>query len=163
MAGDSQRNPWFVAIIVALIGALGMVAAQVLPKWLDDGDDATPSPGPAVTVPGPGPSEPQGDEFRVIELLLRADPADYSGACPVTVKFSGRVSAVGGSGTVTYRFLRSDNASDPVKNLEFEEAGSKEVEDEWTLFASYDGWEAIEILEPSNQESDRAEFSVRCE
>lgn len=122
------------------------------------------APGEDDTSGDRGSGEEEG--FRVIETLLRADPFEHRGPCPVTIEFSGRISAIGGSGTVTYRFLRNDGASAPVRTLEFQEPGSKDVETTWRLGGegfSYEGWQAIRILEPEEMESDRAGFTVECD
>lgn len=70
------------------------------------------------------------------------------------------------SGTVTYRFIRNDGASAPIRTLSFQDPGSQDVETTWRLGGegfSYEGWQAIRILEPTEMESDRAEFTVECE
>jgi len=117
----------------------------------------TPTPFPPET-PSPPPSG-----FRVIEAWLRVDPPAYAGPCPVTLRFSGRISAVGGSGTVSYRFLRSDGASAPVSAVTFASPGSKDVETTWMLGQSYEGWQALKILDPQEKESERAVFRVTCQ
>jgi hypothetical protein len=80
----------------------------------------------------------------------------------VTLRFSGRISAVGGSGTVSYRFLRSDGASAPVSAVTFDSPGSKDVQTTWMLGRSYDGWQSLKILDPQERESERAVFQVTC-
>ena len=100
--------------------------------------------------------------MRVIEAILRADPFDYTGNCPVTIKFSGRISVVGGSGRVSFRFIRSDGASAPIQTVSFEGPGSKDVSTTWMLGRSYSGWQAIQILEPKEMQSQPAQFKLVC-
>lgn len=106
--------------------------------------------------------------FRVVEILLRADPFDYDGPCPVKISFSGRISVAGGSGTVAYKFLRNDGASAPVKALTYDGPGSKSVSTAWTLgaatprFRPYSGWQSIKIFDPEEMESKRASFKIYC-
>lgn len=103
--------------------------------------------------------------FRVIEAAMTAEPVEYAGRCPATVNFRGRVSAVGGSGLVSYRFVRSDGAAEPIANLVFDEPGTHEVATSWTLGAEgdrFEGWVALEIYDPEEMASERTPFSVSC-
>ncbi len=100
-----------------------------------------------------------------MEVLLRADPFDYSGPCPVKITFSGRISVAGGGGTVSYKFLRSDGASAPIQTLPFTEAGSKDVSETWTLGGpgiKWSEWEAIKTFDPQEIESNHANFTIQC-
>lgn len=104
--------------------------------------------------------------FRIVETFLRSDPFNYVGACPVMITFSGRISATGGSGMVSYRWIRNDGASAPVETLTFAGPGSQDVSTTWQLGdvgMSYSGWQAIEILDPEEVTSDRAEFNIQCQ
>ena len=121
----------------------------------------------ARTVPnGDTPSPPPASRgFRVVEAFLRADPIDYSGPCPVAIRFTGRISVVGGSGVVSYKFTRSDGASAPIKTITFDQPGSKDVHISWKLGSTsftYSGWQAIRIFEPQELESNRASFNIKC-
>ncbi len=53
--GDSrQRSPWLVTLLVAVIGALGLVGAAVLPGLIDDGSSdsgASPETSTAASAP----------------------------------------------------------------------------------------------------------------
>jgi hypothetical protein len=110
---------------------------------------------------------PGHEQFYILEKMLRADPFDYSGPCPVKVTFSGRISIVG-SGRVTYKFIRSDGASAPVQRLVFDGSGSQDVTETWTLGGkgtNYTGWEAVQIIDPVDPKgitSERAPFTIRC-
>ncbi len=104
--------------------------------------------------------------FRVIETFLRADPFDFSGACPVMITFSGRISVAGGGGTVSYKWIRNDGASAPVETLTFDGPSSKEVNTTWYIGASgmtYSGWQAIEIFDPQSLTSEHADFKIQCD
>jgi hypothetical protein len=109
----------------------------------------------------PGPS----GGLQVVEAILRADPFDYVGPCPARITFSGRIS-VTGSGTVSYRFLRSDGASAPIQTLTFDGSGSQDISTTWDLGGAgfnYSGWEQIQILEPQALTSNQATFSIQCQ
>jgi hypothetical protein len=119
---------------------------------------STPPPSSPTTTSTPTPRE----GFRVVEVFLRADPFDYTGTCPVTIKFSGRISVAGGSGTVAYRFLRSDGASAPVQTLHFDEAGSQDIETSWRR-SEGSGWMQLEVLDPQpTRRSEKATFAINC-
>jgi hypothetical protein len=156
-ASSSERKPsCLVPIVVALISALGVVAAALISSGALNGLFASPAPVPEA---------PRG--FRIAEVFLRADPFDYVGACPVTITFSGRISAAGGAGTVTYKWLRNDGASAPVETISFSGPGSKDISTSWYLggpgLPNYDGWQALQILDPQERTSERATFRVRCQ
>ena len=144
--------------VAALIGALVAVGIIHVPH-------SQPTENlPTATTPAQPGSQPAG--FRVIETMLRADPFEYSGVCPVIINFSGRISVVGGSGNVSYKFLRNDGASAPVQTLSFSSPGSKDVRTSWTLGGpgfSYSGWQAIQVFEPQETKSEEAHFSIRCQ
>lgn len=119
---------------------------------------------PRINEEGEQPGQPPS--FRVVEAFLRADPFDYVGPSPVTIKFTGRISVVGGGGTVSYKFLRSDGASAPIETLHFDGPESRDVSTTWRLGGpgfTYSGWQSIKILEPQEMESERANFKIRSE
>lgn len=100
-----------------------------------------------------------------VEATLRADPFSGNATCPVKVTFSGRISLLVGSGTVSYRFLRSDGASAPVQSVTFAGPGSKDVTTTWQLGAPgkrLTGWQQLEILSPVHLTSSQAAFDITC-
>jgi hypothetical protein len=122
-------------------------------------------PTAAATSRTPARPDPASASFRVVEAMLRADPFEYHGSCPVTITFSGRISVAGGRGTVSYKFLRSDGASAPVESLVFEAPGSKDVSTTWRLGGpgfAYSGWQAIQIFDPEDVKSKQANFMIQC-
>jgi hypothetical protein len=144
-------------ILTGIAGVLGAVAALI---------GALVAVGIIHTATTPAQPSGQPAGFRVIETILRADPFEYSGSCPVVVNFSGRISVVGGGGNVSYKFLRSDGASAPVQTVSFSSPGSKGVSTTWRLGGpgfSYSGWQAIQIFEPQETKSEEAHFSIRCQ
>lgn len=183
MSKEQTGIPWPVwALVTIAVAAIGAVSAiQVRRSNAEPSPTAThlPSISPEPTRPRIGPTPRLGNSsppvppvtgqsgFRVVEVLLRADPFDYSGPCPVKITFSGRISVVGGAGRVVYRFLRSDGASAPVETLNFDAPGSKDVSTTWTLGGAaspdFSGWQAIEILEPQERRSANATFRIKCE
>lgn len=170
MADNRGGNGVLGKILVAVVVALAVGGTS--PWWWRElvGENGEPTSGPVRSpslTSGQTP-EPAPGGFRVVETLLRADPFEHDGPCPVTITFRGRISTAGGAGTVTYRFLRNDGASAPVEALSFDGPGSKSIGTTWTLgavlpvFQPYEGWQAIELLDPVEQESPKARFRLYC-
>ena len=110
---------------------------------------------PADTAPLP---------LRILGATLSAQPADYQGRCPAIIVFRGRIHATGGRGRVSYRFLRSDDAMAPIQTVEVDRPISQ-VETTWTLGGpteTFEGWQALQILEPQAITSVPARFRIRC-
>ena len=65
------------------------------------------------------------------------------------------------AGSVTYRWVRSDGATDTVTHppVNFSGAGTQSVNTSWSTTASGAKWMDIYIDEPNNQQFGRAEFS----
>ena len=117
----------------------------------------------AVTPPSEvKPQQPgQPQQIKRIEATLTADPASYTGPCPTTINFRGRIT-VPNPGQVQYRFIRSDGATAPVQKLDFQQPGSKEVTTTWRIGRDYSGWVAIKVISPQEIESGKANFKIKC-
>jgi hypothetical protein len=103
---------------------------------------------------------------KVVKAVLGASPANYRGDCPSVIRFKGAIT-VDGPGVVQYIFTRSDGAIDTItKTLSFRAAGTRFVNDTWTLGGDalpyYAGWEAIKILGRRLLLSNEAKFTLRC-
>jgi hypothetical protein len=104
--------------------------------------------------------------FRVTYAAIEATPVAYSGACPATINFNGKIET-NGAGLVQYRFIRSDGGTGPIVDLYFDRAEVKYVNTTWTLgdaclLPYYEGWVAIQIISPNPLESNHAAFKVSC-
>jgi hypothetical protein len=111
----------------------------------------------ALTLPS------TGQDFRVTGVTLTADPHPEAAPCPVTLNFSGTITA-NGAGIVKYTFMRNDGATAPVFTLEFDAAGTKPLGTTWTLdLPAFEGWQAIKILSPNETFSEKATFKLVCE
>jgi hypothetical protein len=111
-----------------------------------------------------GPQRPH----RVVGAKLEADPREYKGPCPVTIKFKGSIET-DGPATVKYIFKRSDNAID-TNDRHFTLAAApfhQAVDTTWTLGGPgmvYDGWEQIYIQTPNaGFTSNQAHFHIACD
>lgn len=142
---------------------------------------ATPPPGypecffpgngfyPAGPVPETDPTNPAHRHpvtpSSPVTLTLTAAPAAASGHCPLVINFNGTITAPPGvSGT--YKFLRSDNATDTAPHSFG--PGITTVHTTWTLGGSslpnFSGWEAIQITTTTGAtlESNHANFTIHC-
>ena len=108
-------------------------------------------------------------QHHVTEVVMNTDTTEYyADICPKRLTFSGTIS-VDNPGLVSYRFVRSDGASESIRTLMFEEPGSKSVNTVWSVgnsiyanIQTFDGWVRLEVLEPQRQQSNNAEFILTC-
>jgi hypothetical protein len=148
------------ALVTAGLGVwAAMHATQAQQKTVN------PQQPPPISSPQQSPPRsvhPEPTGLRVVDVALRVDPFNYTGHCPVTLNFSGRIEVVGGPGVVSYKFLRSDASDAPVQSASFTGTGNQNVSTTWTQFASSSGWQQIQVLDPGNAASERASFTVQC-
>lgn len=106
--------------------------------------------------------------FHVSEVSFRAEPSDYAGPCPVTVKFVARITVKGGPGTVHYLIPRG-KPLDSKESIRFESSGTKEVTTDMTFGMPFgkdrpiseSGTLQMQILEP-HEEWMKAAYRIRC-
>jgi putative chitinase len=79
----------------------------------------------------------------------------------VSVRFTARISVVGRSGQIKYKFVRSDRSESLPQDLVFDGPGTREVTD--IRDVSKSGWVEVQVLEPVSIRSNRAVFTVNCE
>lgn len=112
-------------------------------------------------APGESPN------FRATKAYLEADPTEYVGHCPTTVKFYGTIS-VNGPGSVLYTFQRSDGSYVAELKLVYYDAGSHPVQMSWQVgnyYAAtrvYNEWAEISVSQPNALTSHKARFSITC-
>ncbi|MBB2911511.1 hypothetical protein FHS43_002784 [Streptosporangium becharense] len=99
-------------------------------------------------------------QVRVSVGNVKAGPARYSGACPTTVGFSASLVARG-SGTVRYRWVRSDGTRSAVKTVTVKGTRKLLVRDRQTFDWEARGWQAVEIIGRKGL-SRKAHFTVGC-
>ncbi|MDQ3909404.1 MAG: HYR domain-containing protein, partial [Thermoproteota archaeon] len=90
----------------------------------------------------------------------------YNGTCPVGANFFGTITDNVGNRDIRYRFIWNDGAGAEVVR-HFDQPGSQIVSaganyGEINKESSHQGWVAIEILQPTHLQSNRAEFEVHC-
>lgn len=99
--------------------------------------------------------------FAVTSIAMSANPSNYSGVCPVTITFTGGMTA-SAPGTVTYYWERSDGAKSATQSLAFTAAGTQNVTYTWQLGTTYTGWVKIYVDAPNHQYFAPANFTVTC-
>jgi len=119
------------------------------------------------TIPTIPPSEAFREQEDSITTTLIAEPQNYVGECPAHVQFSGIISDNVGGRDVTFRFIRSDGATAADQTIHFDAPGSQSVSTTWdlgdvNLLPSYKGWQAIEVINPVNIQSNQAAFEITC-
>jgi hypothetical protein len=109
----------------------------------------------------------QAPDVRVTKAFLEADPVEYVGHCPATVKFYGTI-GVNGPGNVLYKFSRSDGSTVAEPKLVYYDAGSHAVQMSWKVgnyYAPtrvYKEWAQISVSAPNALTSNKARFSITC-
>jgi hypothetical protein len=117
----------------------------------------------SVTQLGPG----QSADFKATKSYLEANPVEYVGHCPTTVRFYGTISA-NGPGEVLYTFQRSDGSYVAEPKIVYYDTGSHAVQMSWTVgnyyspTKTYDDWAQISVSSPNALVSNKAKFSITC-
>lgn len=108
-------------------------------------------------VPPYVPPTPPVAPFQVTSVSASVSPS-YDTCGTDTFTFVGSITA-NAAGTVRYTWERSDGAFSPEETVTFTEAGTKTVSKVWSLGASYNGWQRLHVLSPSNVLSNMATFN----
>ncbi|HEV2687317.1 MAG TPA: hypothetical protein VGV35_02150 [Bryobacteraceae bacterium] len=98
---------------------------------------------------------------RVGGLALDDPPQRFGNCNPTRLHFNGRINATGPM-DVTYQWIRSDNASAPIKVLHFVRSGPLTINYDWTIRGSAKGWVAFKIISPQQIESRHVAFTINC-
>jgi hypothetical protein len=109
----------------------------------------------------------QAAKFAVTKSYVEADPVEYVGHCPTTVRVYGTIS-VNGPGQVLYTFQRSDGTYVAEPRLVYYDTGSHAVQMSWKVGNDYsptkvyDDWVQISVSSPNALFSNKAKFSISC-
>ena len=101
---------------------------------------------------------------KVTEVTVTVTPPVFTGNCPKTFVFTGKINS-DGSEVVSYGWKRSDGAVHPIKTIEFDRPGIKELTYNWTLGTdgkSCSGWVVLETISPNKMTSNKANFTLKC-
>lgn len=81
--------------------------------------------------------------------------------CPTQFTFFATITA-NEPMTIEYVWERSDNSISPGEQITVAKGERLQVHTSWFLNKSYEGWERLHILSPSNTQSPLINFSLRC-
>ena len=99
----------------------------------------------------------------VTEVTVTVDPTSFAGDQAKTFLFTGKITT-DSSDMVSYGWKRSDGAIQPLKNVEFTRAGTKDFTYTWTVGTdgkSYSGWVVLETKSPNQMTSNHAHFTFK--
>jgi len=97
-------------------------------------------------------------------MRVAANPANYSGTCPTTIKFAGFITVGGGPATISYGVFRSDGGHGKGGSHSFQHPGmwrSPELT-AWSIGTpghSVNGWV---MIGSGNVKSNKAMFHMHC-
>ncbi|MEW5721181.1 MAG: hypothetical protein AB1817_21325, partial [Chloroflexota bacterium] len=102
-----------------------------------------------------------GSGFQVTSVKADVDPEIFSGTCPKSVTYTGKITT-NGAGTVSYRWVRSDGTGE-TRTLNFSAAGTQSVANVNVNYAhSATHWAKLEVLAPNAMISEQAKFTLNC-
>jgi hypothetical protein len=129
----------------------------------------------SVTRPTTLPAGSSGSSAGGITASLTANPAAYNGpSCPVGVDFRGTITDNVGNRDVRFRINQhlitdsgpfqggEDQTTGIEQVIHFDQPGSKSVDNSALNSGASHGWAVIEILQPVQLQSNRAEFQIIC-
>ncbi len=108
--------------------------------------------------PTPTPLPPT---FEVTNVQVSVSPTSHTGVCPQPFNFTGQIT-VAGSGTVTYRWERSDGATADEETIDFAGPGTQAVNTSWNLGSDGSHWQRLRIIAPNEVVSNDASFTLTC-
>ena len=103
-----------------------------------------------------------GAAFAVTEALASVTPPTYTGTCPKSFAFAGRITT-NGAGAVTYRWERSDGETSPTLTLNFPSGSAQTtVPAAWNAERSGTYSMRLHVLTPNEVLSEPATFTASC-
>ncbi len=105
----------------------------------------------------PTPTPP----FEVTNLQVNVNPTSYTGICAKQFDFTAHITVIG-SGTVTYKWERSDSADVAQEVIDFTGPGTQDVTSSWNVSSDGTYWQRLHILGPNEVLSNQATFTVDC-
>jgi len=111
----------------------------------------------------PGAATPNFFAVTSVDILVSPNP--YTGKCPVTLRFTARITT-SAAGSVTYFWEGEDGSKSPTQSIQYSEAGTQTASWDRTLGGgpgfTYTGWEKIFIDNPNHQTFPLSNFVINC-
>lgn len=179
--GDQSRR--IMTEVATALSVAAVVASVVIVVGLNRDNDPldagqtsqTESPSVTTSPPTETPTEsatpsetpsPTAEETAVVTEIkdMTVDPADYTGACPVTLTFSARIVTNTGPVKATYRWLDVDSAVVEEDTVQFGGPAPQGVTVTHTVSVPDDVTvvRRVEVTAPNSLLSDSVEASVTC-
>jgi hypothetical protein len=161
-----------VALIATGCGAAGAAGPSSPPSASQNAASSTTAAAAAASPIASATASPAAsDGPRVVGIDLIADPANITSVCPIKITFNGRITAAGGHGQVSYRWVSSDGDKSATETVSFSGPGTAEVTSDWRMddanVPSRAGWSSIEIVDPAAGStvvaSPHASFAFTCD
>lgn len=105
----------------------------------------------------PTPTPP----FEVTNVQVSVNPTSYTGVCGKQFDFTAQITVIG-SGTVTYKWERSDGSDVAQEAANFAGPGTQNVTSSWNVSSDGTYWQQLHILGPNEVLSNQATFTVDC-
>lgn len=99
--------------------------------------------------------------FAITKVVVSADNASFTGACPHTVALAAALTSTA-AGRATYFWERSDGTKGAVQEVVFDTGGTKTVNSSWQFGSSFDGTVAVYIDNPNHQYFPNFALKVTC-
>lgn len=99
--------------------------------------------------------------FAVTKVVIGADNAAFSGACPHTTALNAAITAAA-AGRVTYFWERSDGTKGAMQELVFDAGGTQTVNTSWQFGSSFDGTVTVYVDNPNHQYFQNFPVKVTC-
>jgi len=99
--------------------------------------------------------------FAVTKVVIGADNAAFSGACPHTTALNAAITAAA-AGRVTYFWERSDGTKGAMQELVFNSSGTQTINTSWQFGSSFDGTVTIYVDNPNHQYFQNLSVKVTC-
>lgn len=119
-----------------------------------------------ISRSGPSSSKP-----TLGTVTLQSSASGFDVRCPMTFGFTGIIQTIGGSGTISYRFDRSDGFDQPtvagqIQTINVNGASTSRVTDEWTPnipVGDVSRTETLVVVAPTTVSSQPVSITGRCD
>lgn len=99
--------------------------------------------------------------FAVTTVKYSVDNANVSAACPFSFKVTADITT-SAAGRVTYYWERSDGTKTDTKEVNFDQAGTRNVTYEFQLTSGFDGWVRLYNDNPNHQNFSNFGLKLSC-